>query len=75
MNTHINILFCDTDYTSDYQSAYGENILFYDETADDTSALDADIDELIDIENFVDYHDTSINQPSHPYNGDIMPMA
>jgi hypothetical protein len=61
---------CQTDYYSQYQSMYDQVIAF--DQGDFTGVeFGEDMTQTI----YSDVIDTSIQQPSHPYNGDITPVA
>ncbi len=61
---------CQTDYYSQYQSMYDQVIVF-----DREDSCGVEFGEEIVQTIYSDVIDTSIQQPSHPYNGDIMPVA
>mgnify|MGYP001095213100 CR=1 FL=1 len=74
MYSNKSVLFCTTDYYSQYQSMYDQVIVF-DENSSSNSAEcgEGSFDE--EIYSNSDLYETDIQQPSHPYNGDITPTA
>jgi hypothetical protein len=71
MNADRRNMWCDSEYFTHYQGIYGE---IAPVTLEDESVI-AEFDEELIESIYSDLHDTSIRQPSHPYNGDVTPVA
>ena len=74
MYSNKTLFFCETDYYSQYQNIYDQPIVS-DEDIAFTSAESGEQSFEETIYSDSDLYETNIQQPSHPYNGDITPTA
>ncbi|MBL4588046.1 hypothetical protein JKY79_01745 [Candidatus Babeliales bacterium] len=74
MYSNKTLFFCKTDYYSQYQNIYDQPIVS-DEDRAFTSAESGEQSFEETIYSDSDLYETNIQQPSHPYNGDITPTA
>lgn len=64
-------ILCESEYFTHYQGIYGEVL----PTNLESDFVIAEFDDEFIESIYSEIQDTSIRQPSHPYNGDVMPVA